>query len=382
MKESKLKLYLFEVILLIILFVALIVSNNMTQPVLAFLLFIYMLLIKNTFKRKHKTPLYEKEITLLLLGFAILYVGSFYLIGLLFYTFNKQTIVFGINSIIQFIIPTIIIIVSSEIMRNILLVQDGSIKIFNRKVDFSKFITFANMVLIDLIIFRGVYNLETLDGFLGIVGFILCASISCNLFYNYSSRKYGFKGIIIYRLITSLYAYIIPVIPNMYIYFRSFLRMTYPYIMYLILEYAYTKDRYVVPFREKRNNVIQITGILIVTALIAMLVSCQFRYGIIVIGSGSMTGTINYGDAAVFESNHGQRIEKGDIIVFYKDELRLIHRVIDVQKVNGQVRYYTKGDANDYVDEDYRTQKDIIGVHHFKIKYIGYPTLFINELFN
>lgn len=382
MRESKIKLYLFEVILLVILFVALLVSNNMTQPVLAFVLFLYMLLIKKSFTRKQKISLYSKEIMLLLIGFGVLYVGAFYLLGLFYYDFNRQLITFGFKTTIEYIIPTIIIVVSSEIVRNILISQDGSCQIGKRSIDISKAITFMNMVLIDMIVYRGVYNASTLNGFLGLTGFILCASISCNLFYNYVSARYSYKGIIGYRLITTLYAYIIPVIPNMYIYFRSFLRMTYPYIMYLVLEYTYTKEKHAIAFKDKRNNIIHITIVLVVTALIAMLISCQFRYGIIVVGSGSMTGAINYGDAAVFESYHGQKISKGDVIVFYKDDLRLIHRVVDVQKVNGSIRYYTKGDANDYVDEEYRTVKDIMGVYHFKINYIGYPTLFINDLFS
>ncbi len=383
MKESKIKLYLFEVILLVILFVALFVSNNMTQPILAFVLFLFMLWVYKAFIRKQKPSLYEKEIMFLLIGFGLVYVGSFYLLGILFYDFNKQTELFGIKSLIQNIIPIIIIIVSSERIRNVLITQDGGIKINNKRtIDFSKFLTFISMVLIDLIVYRGVYNQSTLSGFLGLVGFIICASISCNLYYNYVSKRYGYKGIIGYRLITSLYAYIIPVIPNMYIYFRSFLRMTYPYIMYLVLEYAYSKEKYAIAYKDKRNNIAHITAVLVVTALITMLISCQFRYGVIVVGSGSMTGAINYGDAAIFESYHGQKIEKGDVIVFYKDKLRLIHRVVDVQKVNGSVRYYTKGDANDYMDEDYRTISDLMGVYHFRIRFIGYPTLFINDLFN
>lgn len=46
-----------------------------------------------------------------------------------------------------------------------------------------------------------------------------------------------------------------------------------------------------------------ITSILAITAAgIIMLISCQFRYGILVIGSGSMTGTINKGDAIIYET--------------------------------------------------------------------------------
>ena len=381
MKENRIKLYLFDVILLVILFVALLVSNNMTQAILAFILFLFALFVKKGFTRPQKASLYAKEIMYLLIGFGIIYVGLFYLLGLLFYAFSKQIVPFGMKSILENIIPITIIIVSSEFIRNIMLNQEGTIKIGHKKIDIAKFLTFLNMVLIDLIVYRGVYSLGTLNGLLSLIGFIFCASVSCNLFYNYTSKRYGFKGIIAYRLITSLYVYFIPIIPNMYIYFRSFIRMTVPYIMYLVIDYSYVKDKYAVAFKDKRNNIIKIAAILIVTSLVTMLISCQFRYGIIVIGSGSMTGAIDYGDAAVFESYHGQRINIGDVLVFKKDELKIIHRVVEIQKVNGSIRYYTKGDYNDYVDEDYRTSSDLLGVYKFRIRYIGYPTLFVNDLF-
>ena len=281
MKESKLKLYLFEVILLIILFVALFVSNNMTQPLLALTMFVYMWFVKRIFKSDQKRPLFEKEIMYLLIGFALLYVGIFYLMGLFFYTFSKQIEVFGITSLWKNIIPFAIIIYSSEVVRSIFINQDGSFKIKNRKIDISKFLTFISMVLIDLIIYRSVYSLETLEGVLNLTGFVFCASVACNLFYNYVTKKFGNKGVMGYRFITCLYVYIIPVIPNMYIYFRTFLRMVYPYILYLILEYGYTREKYAVAFKDKRRNMVRIAVILFITALFTMLISCQFRYGLL-----------------------------------------------------------------------------------------------------
>ena len=281
MKDSKLKLYLFEVILLIILFVALFVSNNMTQPLLALTMFVYMWFVKRIFKSDQKRPLFEKEIMYLLIGFALLYVGIFYLMGLFFYTFSKQIEVFGITSLWKNIIPFAIIIYSSEVVRSIFINQDGSFKIKNRKIDISKFLTFISMVLIDLIIYRSVYSLETLEGVLNLTGFVFCASVACNLFYNYVTKKFGNKGVMGYRFITCLYVYIIPVIPNMYIYFRTFLRMVYPYILYLILEYGYTREKYAVAFKDKRRNMVRIAVILFITALFTMLISCQFRYGLL-----------------------------------------------------------------------------------------------------
>lgn len=376
------KLYLFEVILLIILIVALLVSNNMTLPIVALSVFVYMIVVRKMFTRNQRKSLYEREIMYVLIGLGLAYIGIFYLLGFTYCGFAKQTIPFGIDTIFRYIIPNTIIIISSEIVRFIFLSQDGSVRLRGRRVDFSKLLTFINMVMIDLLIVRGIYNLNTLNGFLGLTGFALFASISCNLFYNYISKKYGEKPVMAHRLITTLYVYFIPVLPNLYIYFRSFIRMAYPFIMYLILEYGFTKDKHVVSYKEKKMNFVRIAAVLVITALFTMLISCKFRYGIIVIGSGSMTGSINYGDAAVFESYHGQKIEPGQVIVFMKDDVRLIHRVVDIQRINGELRYYTKGDANENLDPGYRTESDLRGVFHFKINYIGYPTLFINEVFN
>ena len=113
-----------------------------------------------------------------------------------------------------------------------------------------------------------------------------------------------------------------------------------------------------------------------------MLISCQFKYGIIVVGSGSMTGTLNKGDAVIFEKYEGQEIEVGQVIIFNYNNIQTIHRVIDIQKVNGEYRYYTKGDANNRNDDNYRTKDDIYALVDLRVKYIGYPTLWVRDMFS
>ena len=50
-------------------------------------------------------------------------------------------------------------------------------------------------------------------------------------------------------------------------------------------------------------------------------------------------------------------------------------------KKNGINRYYTKGDANKHADDGYITKEDIQGIVKFDIRYLGYPTLFLKEMF-
>ena len=117
----------------------------------------------------------------------------------------------------------------------------------------------------------------------------------------------------------------------------------------------------------------------VIVVAMAMLVSCQFRFGAIVIATGSMTGEINKGDMIIYERYDGQTIKEGQVIVFLDDKTKIVHRVVDIQVIGGETRYYTKGDANDGLDYGYRTEEDIFGLTDVKVAYVGYPTLWLRD---
>ena len=94
-----------------------------------------------------------------------------------------------------------------------------------------------------------------------------------------------------------------------------------------------------------------------------------------------MTGELNKGDAVIYEAYDGQYIQEEDVVVFRKNDILVVHRVVDIERINDQNRYYTKGDANDAKDDGYITDENIEGIVLFKISYIGYPSLWIRDLF-
>lgn len=381
MKKDKIKLYFLEILFLLALFITIFVSSNISRLNMSLILLVGAIITICLFKKKRIISIYYKKVLLLMTALGLLYVGFFYLLGFFFYKFSNQMVIFNIKTIIHFIIPYTIIIISSELIRFILISQDGKIRIRNTNYDYSKVIVFIIMILIDLSIYIGLYDLKSLDDFLALTGFVIFASISCNLFYNYYSKRFGYHGIIVFRMITVLYAYIIPIVPNMYIYFRSFLRMLYPYLMYLIIEYSFGSGIHVESYSSRKNNALMITISIITMTIITMLISCQFKYGVLIVGSNSMKGSLNKGDATLFERYDHQQIKTGDIIIFNYKDIKLIHRIIEIKKVNGEIRIFTKGDANKINDPEYRVEKDIVGVSKLKIKYIGMPTLWLRSLF-
>ena len=117
-------------------------------------------------------------------------------------------------------------------------------------------------------------------------------------------------------------------------------------------------------------------------ASIAMLISCQFRFGALVIATESMTGEINKGDMIIYERYEGQTIEEGQVIVFLQEESKIVHRVVRIEHIDGETRYFTMGDANEVLDAGSRRASDIVGLTDVKVALIGYPTLWLRGLFS
>ena len=374
MKIDKLKVYILEFMLLVFLLFTILFSNIFNKTIIAIVLLIFMVISLKLIKRRKILSIHNKQITVLMLAFGVIYVAVLYILGI-YFGFYKSSITFSIWTIINYIIPYIVIIIASEIIRNIYLSRDEKL---------NSGLMLIAMTLIETILYISTYNMSTLNDYLTLVGFIIFAAIACNLLYNNITIKYGNSvAIIIYRIITTMYVYIFPIIPDVYIFLQSMIRMVYPYMIYLILEGIYTKEKFVMSRKDRvKNNVVTALAI-IIALMIVLIISCRFKYGALVVGSGSMTGTINKGDIIIYENyNEEEQIEKGEIIVFNKDNTRVIHRVIEVKNTSGEYHYYTKGDANQNMDDGNIQRQDVIGKVKLKIPYIGYLTLWLNDVFN
>ena len=381
MEKDNKKLYLFQIVLLVSLLVALYISNTLTRVSLAVLMTAYAIVSNVFIKRKKFKSMHHKQVILLMTAMACIYIAVFYLMGF-YFGYYKSPFRFSISTIGKYILPITAILISSEYIRNIFIMQKSTIIIRSKKINLSEILLFLCMLVVDVLVYRTLYGRFTnYDQYLTLLGLIIFSSVSCNLLYNYISKRYGQTSIIAYRLITTLYYFIFPLIPNVYMFFRAFLRMIIPYLIFLFLEKTYTNTRTIISYREKKKNIATTSLLFIILLLFIMLISCKFRYGMLVIGSGSMSGTIEKGDAVVYESNHGQPIKDEDIIVF-KDAkgVLTVHRVKKVTNVNGEYRYITKGDANDKEDDSFTTSKDIKGVVKFKVQYIGYPSIWVRDI--
>lgn len=276
-------------------------------------------------------------------------------------------------TIFLYIVPISFIIVGSEMLREVLIAQNSKV---------SSVFAYLICVITEVVCFFGFAGIRTFNNFMDLLGQRFLPAIIVNILFNYVSKRYGAKPNIFYRLIVTVLPIVISyesAIPDSLF---AIAKLIFPLIVYWFIDSMYErKKRYALKKRGKLSLIGTVCfGVIIV--LYVMLISCQFTFGMIVIGSESMTGEINKGDALIYKEYDDEILTKGTVIVFQKDGSRIVHRIVNIERVNGQNRYYTKGDFNEEDDDGYVTDAQIVGVAKFKIPYVGYPTLWIRSLFS
>jgi len=101
-----------------------------------------------------------------------------------------------------------------------------------------------------------------------------------------------------------------------------------------------------------------------------------------VVLSGSMSGDaedhIEIGDLIFVDEADPAQLEVGDIIAFMEGKVVVTHRIIDIQSTeDGELLFYTKGDANNAADRKPVTVNELVGIYQSRIPAVGNFALFL-----
>ena len=321
-------------------------------------------------RKKSSLSINKREVLLLSLIIAVLYELILQVSGI-FFGFYKNPYFVHTSLFLKTIIPVAAIIIASELFRNTMLAQNNT---------FAAVLAFCSCLIAEVLSFSNVAQITSFNQFMDLMGLHLLPAIGANLYYNYVSRRYGALPNIMFRLITTLYSYFMyksTATPDVIV---AMIKLVIPVVTYALISALYEKKKKPAIQKGRKLTVFStiLTSVIIIS--IAMLISCQFRFGAVVIATESMTGEINKGDMIIYEQYKKQKIDEGQVIVFLEDGNRIIHRVVKIEIVDNEARYFTKGDANEDLDVGYRTNEDIVGLTDIKISYIGFPTLWLRSL--
>ena len=375
---------LIEIILIIILFIKNFIDKKVSLILIIILLGVFLL--ENIFinKKKYQKSRKMKDAIFIIFGCSILLIGIMYLVGYITGFNVNYKYIFKNYLEKRVFIETIIIIILSEFLRR-------EIVLFKTKNKYQKIIKnlllIILLVLIDCSISDISKDFKTFSQFYDYFGLIIVSSISKNIFLNYLVDKHGINTSLVYRLVMDIKIFFLPVTPKFNVFIESAIYLIYPYILYTVI-YNMIEDKELENAKKKKHNVILDIPFYIFGIIIVMLVSREFTYSMIAIGSGSMTGEFSKGDAVIYKRYDkknstitSKKLVKGDIIVFNMKDRVVVHRINDIYKLYGEDVYITKGDANESIDNWVVTQKDIIGVVKKKIKFIAWPSVWLSENF-
>lgn len=322
------------------------------------------------FRRDSYTFL-KKNITMITVIALILFFTISYGAGLVV-GFLKNSYALNFNSILDNMFAPFIIIVSIELFRYTTIWANRESKFFLVLITLilASFEVFTNVRIIDFNNFASMFKLITAT--------ILPIFIK-NMVLSYLTFEVGYRPALIYRLILELYIFIIPITPNFGDYINSMIGICFPILLYIYSYKVIDEDENGIQY-DFNKKVFQWTDIPVIAFIILFvcLLSGKFSYYMIGVGSGSMMPQISRGDAVIVHKIKDEKqLKVGDIIAYYHDNKTIIHRLVEIERLNGKVYYRTKGDANNSRDNVDIEFDDIKGKVNMKIPYIAYPSVFL-----
>lgn len=373
LRPSEIKIFLLNSILCLIflinsLFLGKLKSYYMIFLLLFFLFFFYIFL--GVEKTKYR---YKKDILLEVLIYSLIFLGLYYVLGILI-GFSSNKGYYNIYSIFTFIIPTIGTVVLKEILRKNIItkIQDNKLLVIYSVVMF---------IFMDLSTALYVQDLTNSASIFKFVALYLLPAISNNVVMSYLTLKCGYEPCILYMLITKLYVYLVPFVPNPSEYVKSIVELIMPILLWFRLNRFYQRDKDEFLDRDyRKSNYFSylVTGLIML--IIIYFVSGYFRYFAIVVVSNSMNPVFYRGDIVIVDQKIKKDVPVGQMIAYKKDDTIVLHRIVNIEQKEARKVYYTQGDANDFIDP-YDVEEDtIIGIIKLRIPYIGYPTVWLSEL--
>ncbi len=293
----------------------------------------------------------------------------------IFLGFNRSYASLNFNKILEGLLPAILLAVVVELLRHSLYRKSNG-----KWQSVVLFTTLSSLTYI----FLALNPAQLVDAekiFLFICGSVF-PIIATELLCTYLTKNIGLQPSLVYKLIVKTYIYILPIIPNLGNYLYAVAAIVMPFVIYRMIDRMDTFDSRARQRMRKVNFGIIAVPLTVFLLVLVIFVSGFFKYWLIAIGSDSMAGTFDRGDAVMIEKMSADKLKENDIIAFKKDGIIITHRVVKINRDGDKYEFVTKGDANDDVDNFTTSGENVIGRINFRTKYIGFPTIWMNAIFN
>lgn len=337
---------------------------------------ILAIVLKFLFLSPYKTNRYKKDIiqyvfiTMLLHAFLYLLSGLLTGYGTNPYSATFRGIVFNLYS-------TGLVILLREYIR---------CKLINNVFKKDRGLICVLVVIVftiqDINIFSLVNNINVYYLFKTIF-YTLIPSLIKNILFTFIETHTDYVPSVIYELLSCMLLWLPPILPKSPWVLEAIIDSLFPLILLLYCRYfVYSKSRF---HLNDVSKPIEPSGI--IPLGVCLVVVIWFALGIfpikpVGIATQSMYPEIKAGDMVLIKECTSNDLKVGDIIQYKRDRYTVVHRIKEIHQKDGEYIFTTKGDNNTSEDMDPVRENQVIGKVIFKIKYIAWPTIWINNLSN
>lgn len=200
-----------------------------------------------------------------------------------------------------------------------------------------------------------------------------------NILFSYNAMYTGWLPNICYKFLINMYIWLSPILPKSPWIMNAIIDSIIPVILMLYIRFEKNKS----DFYKSRDNIRNSDPRSIIPLIVLIIFGIWFAIGIfpikpISIASGSMEKELFVGDLAIIKKCKANDVTEGDIIEYQMEGYTVIHRIINKQQRNGEFFFTTKGDNNKGPDALEVTEDQLIGKVIFKVRYLGYPAIWLH----
>ena len=317
------------------------------------------------------------DITQSIVIIVIIYCMIYFSLGLVF-GYERSPYSHEVVAILKNLWTFISVIVFQEFTRYQL------VKLSPKKIGYYALIT-ALFIIAEIDFWNFSSNFSNNVEFFKYMSQTIVPLIVTNCLFTYLSIMSANLPATIYRCLLMLMTILLPIFPALNWLIKAMMEIVLVIIASLYVNYVDIKSSRIMTRRQvKKESVVSYIPFVIVLVVLVCFISGTFKYQPIAVLSNSMLPTFARGDAVIMrkiDKKDLKKLKKGTILYYSKEGRLIVHRIVSVKHTDdGNVEVTTKGDNNNANDPWVITEDDMIGTVSFMIPYIGYPSVWVNEL--
>ncbi|MBQ6897158.1 MAG: signal peptidase I [Oscillospiraceae bacterium] len=130
---------------------------------------------------------------------------------------------------------------------------------------------------------------------------------------------------------------------------------------------------------SKMLRIVSTAMLTVMIVLAFLLVGVKFLgFEVYTVLSGSMEPVYHTGSVIYVKDADADKLEEGDIITYsLSSNVTATHRIIELVTEDGDVKFRTKGDANNIADGSLVEKSQVIGKPVFSVPYLGFLAAYL-----